>query len=246
MQSRVLTAGLFLVLLVIWVVGPGLLPTCLSSGSDEHKPTSSCRGTVASGIDPEVQKRNVLQAQRASKKYQEMGMLSDQAGYDSVLADGTVNPDLMAILNIDSEKSTELQSVIDKYWALAEKSMAERLVRDPRRGDGCFLVPADRQKGEDLLFNLEQDVRRIVGGDSAKGIMSGMHARKKFGWFGKLDIKIKLLESEHLNENALILNVECCDPGTGTLIQSLSRLSPGSEHYSRMFGRGFPLPVQTD
>lgn len=239
LQSRALLVVL-LFLLGVWVVASVRWPADRTTETESTLGSQpSSRGKTGKGIGPEVQKRHADHAQRlASKKYQEMGMISDQANYDTVLADGSINPGVLAVMEIDSGKLNELQAVVDKYWALAESRMAERIVRDSRRGDGCFLIPADRQSGDELLFNLEQDVRLIVGGDSAKAFMRGMHATKKFGWFVKLDIKIKLVESGDLNENTPVLDVECRDPGTGKLIRSFSRLSPSSEHYSRMFGRG--------
>jgi len=177
-------------------------------------------------------------SKRAMEKYIEMGMAipPDATNFSLVSPEGRVSPYALEQSGVGPNKLAGIQKVIDKLWEKMSRSMKDRMVKDPDKEGDCYLIPAAREKGDELLFRLEQDLGAIVGHASAKKLMSSLHATSHFGWFGKFDVELEILRSE----KGIRIHYQTFDPDSGRKLRS-GNTSFGSDGSNLLFGPEFKL-----
>lgn len=239
--------GIVATLIAGWIVGEPLIRHAdggggsSTGGPGEGSQTEHERMVRAKDSEADAIKAKALAyAKRQTDKYNEMGMYPrDSADFEFVLANGVVNQEALAKCGVPLDRLNRIQEVTSRIWTKMSRSMQERMVPDPDT-DGGFLIPAAREAGDEILGELERELVTIVGPLAAKSLMSGLHSTNRFGWFGKLDVRVRVIpgDPESPQGSGTIVSAECFDPGSGSRITSGGGRE-GSEGYQRMFGLDF-------
>ena len=229
-------AGIAVGLTISAIKGKPLSPL----GSDPAKPihtgATSGEGSPQKETDPHEQMRRKLEYEREIA----MGISTKkpEANFRLVSRTGRVTKEALKNAGIPLDKEKDVQRLIDSLWTTMDSSILRRAKVDPNKSKpeqniSAYIIPADRDEGDRLLQEFEIELNKIAGNQGGEILMSALHPRQYFGWFGKLDMEIEVLPMPG-DPSSLKYKYVGTDPASGTIVV---RGEADEENFNSQFGK---------
>jgi hypothetical protein len=185
-------------------------------------------------------------ANRKSGKAGERGLARREIPSDFKLYndEGEVTREALELAGVPPGKAEEIQRLVDELRARGERELRKRIYvdeaeSDPENGVTVYRAPADPAAGDQILYEFEEGLINAAGTSSAKILMEGIEPEFEFGWYGKLDLKIRVDvndERTRFNPNGIDITWTCTDPTSGWKGNGSATPELFEKRFGRLFG----------
>lgn len=134
----------------------------------------------------------------------EMGLLAPKVGINYTLLgdDGEVTGGALKQAGISANRRAEVQDIIDNLWNDMSSEMSKRVVLDSKESNPgeavrVYRLAADRSYAEDRLRQFKDALGNKFGKKEGEILYDGMGSVNYFGWFGKLDLKVRFADVKY-------------------------------------------------